>query len=286
MKDFSIVLTGSGDGLCILSKNGFIPKGGRHNIELETGITLKKEQLFFRNNSDSNFYYVERALIPINGWKWVPLITLKKLEKNFGAFLCEVLGKFWNVMPDFEKKLCHIKLPKLFKKKNISDEAIFYPGSFNPWHKGHMACLSLCPSKSKIIVLPDNNPWKIIGRESCRWEKYRDLCLILKDSPCSIYPGFLGLKKKNPTINWFPKTRVKKKILLMGDDSFLSLINWKESKKLISAIQKIYVVPRLGIKTELKQATKRLLRVNSKLKIKFLSPHKFQKLSSSKIRGD
>jgi len=286
MKDFSIVLTGSGDGLCILSKNGFIPKGGRHNIELETGITLKKEQLFFPNNSDSNFYYVERALIPINGWKWVPLITLKKLEKNFGAFLCEVLGKFWNVMPDFQKKLGHIKLPNLFKKKKISDEAIFYPGSFNPWHRGHMACLNLCPSKSKIIVVPDNNPWKIMRRESCKWEKYRKLCLLLKDSPCSIYPGFLGLGIKNPTINWFPKTRVKKKALLMGDDSFLSLINWKESKKLISAIQKIYVVPRLGTKEEFKIATKRLLVINSKLKIKFLSPHKFQKLSSTKIRGD
>jgi nicotinic acid mononucleotide adenylyltransferase len=286
MKGFSIVLAGNGDDLCVLVRKGFIPQGRRSKIELETGIGLKKEQLFFSNISGLTSYYIEGPLSPINGWKWIPLISLKKLEKNFGAFLCEALGKFWNVMPDFEKKLGDIKLPKLFKKKKFSDEVIFYPGSFNPWHKGHMACLNLCPSKSKIIVVPDNNPWKNTGRESCKWEKYRNLCLTLKNSSCSIYPGFLGLQKKNPTINWFPKTRVKKKALLMGDDSFLSLINWKESRKLISSMQKIYVVPRLGIKDDLKLATNGLLSINSKLKIKFLSPHKFQRISSTEIRGD
>ncbi len=284
MKRFSVILTGSGSGLCILVKNGFLPQGGLLDIKLETGINLTKKELF-SNISGVTSYYIQNALNPINGWKWVPLISLKKLEKKLGGFLCEELGKFWNIMPGFKKTLSHIELPKLFKKNKISDEIIFYPGTFNPWHKGHMACLNLCPRKSKIVVVPDNNPWKVVGGDSCKWEKYRNICLMLKNSPCSIYPGFLGLQKKNPTINWFPKVRVKKKTLLMGDDSFMSLINWKESRKLISSIEKIYVVPRLANKEELKLVTKRLLAINPKLKIKFLAPHKFQKISSTKIRG-
>lgn len=286
MKGFSIVLMGSGQGLCILTKNGILPHGGRLNIKLETGIDLKKKDLFFYNISGISSYYIQNALNPTNGWKWVPLISLKKLEKKLGGFLCEALGKFWNILPDFKKTLGHVELPKLFKKNKISDEIIFYPGTFNPWHKGHMACLSLCPKKSKIVVVPDNNPWKAMAGDSCKWEKYRNLCLILENSPCSIYPGFLGLQKKNPTINWFPKVGVKKKALLMGDDSFISLINWKESKKLISSIEKLYVVPRLVNKEELKLVAKRLLAINPKLKIKLLAPHKFQKISSTKIRGD
>jgi len=44
-------------------------------------------------------------------------------------------------------------------------------------------------------------------------------------------------------------------------------------------------VPRLANKEELKLVAKRLLAINPKLKIKFLAPHKFQKISSTKIRG-
>jgi len=285
MKAFSIILTGNGKQLCLLTKNGVIPKG---DILAETGISLKKRDFLFKNTLGVRFYYVKYPHKPINGWQWIPLISLERLENNFGALLCEALGKFWKVMPDSNKKLEIIKLPPLFKKKDLYKDVIFFPGSFNPWHKGHLECLKLCPNKSKIIVVPDSNPWKTpVGNSRfCKWEKYRNLCLLLKNKPCSIYPGFLGLERSNPTITWFPKTKVKKKNLLMGDDSFLSLTNWKDFKKLISSIHKIYVVPRMGREEELRTEKGRLLSINPKLKIKFLPTHKYQKISSTKIRGD
>ena len=278
MKVFSIVLSRSGEDLSVLTKDGFIPSGSLINIDKETGVSLKSGDFIL-----NGLYHTKHSIRPINGWEWETLVSLKKLEKNFGELLCEALGKFWNVMPNFQK---NIKLPSLFMKKKFSNEAIFFPGSFNPWHAGHMTCLKLCPNKAKIIAIPDNNPWKELGSGSCKWEKYRNLCLILKKTPCSVYPGFLGLKKENPTINWLPKTKVKEKTLLVGDDSFLSLINWRKSKKLISVIQKIYVVPRIGNEKDLKLMKEKLIFINPKLKIKFLPPHKYQNISSTKIRGD
>lgn len=285
MKGFSIVLTGNAKKLSVLCKNGLIPKD---DIEIDTGIKLRKKDLFFKNILGVRFYYTKNFQNPINGWKWIPLISLERLEDNFGAFLCEALGKFWKVMPGFNKKLGKIRLPLLFKKGNFSEEVIFFPGSFNPWHVGHNSCIKLCPNKSKIIVVPDNNPWKINRKviEGCKWQRYRTLCLELEGSTCSIYSGFLGQGKENPTVNWLPKTKAKKRILLVGDDSFLSLKRWKDSKKLISSIQKIYVVPRIGIEQDLKLMKKELMQINSKLKIKILPPHEFQNVSSSKIRGD
>jgi nicotinic acid mononucleotide adenylyltransferase len=277
MKVFSIVLAGRGEGLCILTKKGLIPFG---NIQNQTGITLKKPTLILSN---SNFYYIKKSPLPNNGWKWVPLTSLKKLNQNYGEMLCEALGKSWKIMPGYK---INIQFPRLFKVANLKNEAIFFPGTFNPWHKGHWVCLNHCPKKSKIIIVPDNNPWKPVRNYECKWKIYRDICLKIKDTPSSVYPGFLGIIGKNPTINWFPKIKVRKKALLLGDDNFLNLINWKKSEKLISSIDQIYVVPRIGIPVQIEKMRQKLWDLNPKLKIKILPSHKYQGISSTKIRGD
>lgn len=191
-------------------------------------------------------------------------------------------------MPSFKKELGFINLPSLFYKKNLHQdrETIFFPGSFNPWHEGHRACVDLAPKDSNLVIVPDFNPWK--DREDiqtgCGWEKYMALCLAVKDTPYSVFPGFLGLEKSNPTVDWLPFTNVEKKVLLVGEDSFLSLEQWKDTERLISFLSKLYVVPREGDEKLVEDTKIKLLEQRPNLEVEILPGHPHQKLSSTEIR--
>ncbi len=281
MSVFSLILAGRGDKLSLLTKNGTLPRGSIAEIRIITGIKLIGKTCSL---GSSNLYYLNTPIATKNGWKWVPVKSLKKLEQNLGQDLCLALSKFWDLIPSKTEHLKKIPLPSLFERGKYLNEAIFFPGSFNPWHRGHSECLNLCPNKSKIIVLPDNNPWKPLSQKQCKWKKYREICLLLKKSSYSVYPGFLAKNRKNPTINWLPKTNTRKKNLLMGDDSFMTLTKWKNAKKLIQFIYLIYVVPRKASPDQLNQKILELKKINPKLKVRILQTHRYQKISSTNIR--
>ncbi len=297
----AIVLTGEGPDMKLLLQNhDQLPMGLKHipdpllacmnYVEEVSGVRLSKDKAIALNRRGHTLpflFYLEET--PQEG-DWISLITLKKLENPHGQMLCEAIGKFWPRMPSFKKELGFINLPNLFYKKNLHEdrETIFFPGSFNPWHEGHRACLDLAPKKSSIIVVPDFNPWK--DREdvqtSCGWEKYMTLALTVKDTPYSVFPGFLGLEKSNPTVDWLPFTRVEKKTLLVGEDSFLSLEKWKDTERLISFLTKLYVVPREGDEALVEATRTKLLEQRPNLEIEILPNHPHQDVSSTKIRKE
>jgi len=295
----AIVLTGQGpDMKLLLQSNDQLPMGEKKTlgplaacmnyVKEISGVRLSRDlaiTLNRRGNILPFLFYLENA--PEEG-NWIPLITLKKLENPHGKMLCEAIGKFWPRMPSFKKELGFITLPNIFYKQTLHEdkETIFFPGSFNPWHEGHRACLDVAPTESNIVVVPDFNPWK--DREDiqigCGWEKYINLALALKDTTHSVFPGFLGLEKSNPTVDWLPFTNVEKKNLLVGEDSFLSLEKWKDTKKLISFLAKLYVVPREGDEKLVEETKKKLLEQRPNMEIEILPTHPHQEVSSTKIR--
>jgi nicotinate-nucleotide adenylyltransferase len=207
---------------------------------------------------------------------------LRGLASGEGRILCLELAKAWSFMAGGSQLF---KLPKLFLKNAISEQAVFFGGCFNPWHAGHKACVDLCPQQN-IIIVPDSNPWKsgVEHEKKCPWEQYLDLCFELKDTPYSIYPGFCGLEEANPTIDWFPKVQLEKKSLLVGDDNFLAFPKWQNFEELLQSIDTLYTTPRQADKLELEHMRDNLLEKNPKLKIQFLEHHDFEDVSSSQIR--
>jgi len=297
----AIVLTGQGADMKILLQNkDQLPMGLKkaldplmacmNYVEEISGVSLSRDQALPLNRRGQTLpflFYLEET--PQEG-DWFPLITLKRLENPHGQMLCEAIGKFWPRMPSFKKQLGFINLPNLFYKKSLAEsqdiETIFFPGSFNPWHEGHRSCLDLAPKESNIIVVPDFNPWK--DREDiqtgCGWEKYMSLALTLKDTPYSVFPGFLGLEKSNPTVDWLPFTTVEKKVLLVGEDSFLSLEEWKDTARLIGFLYRLYVVPREGHEAQVEETKKKLLEQKPTLDVVILPNHPYQDVSSTDIR--
>lgn len=164
-------------------------------------------------------------------------------------------------------------------KEDISGEVVFYPGTFNPWHMGHRACLDLCPIQN-IIVVPDFNPWKEGEERQRPWEHLKDLLYRLSETKYSIYPGFLAKEEGNPTVDWFPNVSIEKKSLLIGDDSFLSFHKWKDVEELVPHIATLYVAPRGGDSKEIESQIQRF----PNLKVVLLDHHEFEDVSSTDLR--
>ncbi len=217
---------------------------------------------------------------------WVPLLEIEEFQNDIGELVCLELGKYFDFMPTHDPKKSLHQLPPIFwKNKNLFPKSLtFYSGTFFPWHQGHEACLKAFPISGSLLVLPDKNPWKENIDRGCAWKFFRDLLLKYEDSPYSFYPGFLGLKEKNPTYSWLSKTLIPQKSLLLGDDTFLDLEKWYESKKLISLLDCIYVVPRLEAEEKLDAQFLKLKEINEHLYIKRLKHHAFENLSSTKLR--
>ncbi|MBK22694.1 MAG: hypothetical protein CME70_01705 [Halobacteriovorax sp.] len=201
-------------------------------------------------------------------------VSFDSIEEEM-AF-CLELGSCFSLMPEGEGVA-----PSWLLKSKVEDEVVFYPGTFNPWHLGHRACLDLCPGKP-IIIVPDFNPWKEGEKRQRPWELVKDLLFRLENTNYSIFPGFLGKETGNPTIDWFPKVNIRNKSLLIGDDSFLSLHKWKDSAELVKHISTLYVAPRGARGDLLEEQIKKFPGLN----IVFLEHHDFEGVSSTGLRKE
>jgi len=159
-------------------------------------------------------------------------------------------------------------------------EAVFFSGTFAPWHEGHAECVQQALTFGlKLVVCPDQSPWK-----NFQVHDVEELKMQLAGKPVWFYAGFLQTNERNPTIFWIKNLSSEQRSLLMGDDAFLSLHKWHEAQELVQILRRIYVVPRLGDKNELQKQQEMLLSLNSKLEIHFLTHHPFEHISSSLLR--
>lgn len=168
------------------------------------------------------------------------------------------------------------------------EEAIFFGGSFNPWHPGHKECLKLCPHPERVIVIPDHNPQKLHHEFTTPQITLELLNSEAKGLCFGIFEGFMGLTHPNPTYFWLKYLHQKKPelklSLLLGADSFLNFKTWVETEALTKLLHHLYVVPRLIEIEKLRSMKQDLEKINPQLKISILSTHEFEHLSSTSLR--
>lgn len=196
---------------------------------------------------------------------------------------CLELARCYDFMPGSDGVHTQNDVPGLFLKHPIAESVTFFGGSFNPFHQGHRACLDLCPEKN-ILIVPDRNPQKELRKNGDVYQQFLKLAELLKDTPYSLYPGFMALTESNPTSSWLPFVKIKEKNFLMGDDSFAGLLNWIRPEVVVRSLHKLYVVPRLHTKRAYLSIEEKILGLNPDLKIIYLDEHPFQDISSTKLR--
>jgi len=180
-----------------------------------------------------------------------------------------------------------------FIKKNHLDknsrEIIFYGGSFNPWHEGHMACLKLAPIDLNIIIIPDINPLKNLDgvKKENPIDKIKNAISQLEQK-CFVFEDFYHQNKPNPTADWIQDLKQsdlnQKYSLLIGYDSFISIEKWINAELLLNALSTLYIVDRQNNEKTLKKHQESLNNKFPKLKLVLLGKHPFEGLSSTKIR--
>jgi nicotinate-nucleotide adenylyltransferase len=194
---------------------------------------------------------------------------------------------------DLDQQLNQLKIisenfPWFGQGSSFLDEVIFYGGSFNPFHLGHLECLKQLNLPQQVILVPDHNPLKDLRTIDSPLEFYEDLCQKTSGLCLGVYPGFLLQEKKNPTYFWMKELKSKypqqKFSLLVGADSFMQFHRWVEYEKLLKLIETLYVVPRLVSDQELEVQTMQLKKISEATKIKILNHHLFEDISSTEIR--
>lgn len=214
--------------------------------------------------------------------KWFRLLDPpKELSRAEGVSICRWIASQWVCMPGGQKS--QIKLPNSFSQP-AAEALTFYSGSFNPWHQGHRACLDLTPQKS-IVVVPDSNPWKdLIHRNLINpWLEIVKLQRAI-GGHYSIYPGFWSEDKVNPTVDWLPLTNLKWRGFIVGADSFVNILRWKNSEALLAAIDTLYVVPRNEKESVIDQVKKQILKIAPNIEVVILAHHPYEHLSSTNLR--
>ena len=186
---------------------------------------------------------------------------------------CLDIAKQFTFMPLSNSNLDH---------ETIKDSITFFGGSFFPFHQGHLSCLQLCPEKNIVIIL-DRNPQKE-SRDFLPYDEYLKISEYLKGTSYLVYPGFWASSEKNPTCDWLPLVKIPEKNLLMGDDTFMDLLGWKSAEKVLSAITKIYVVPRNYSESVYLIQKNKIILINPKIEIIFLDDHPFKHISSTTLR--
>lgn len=224
----------------------------------------------------------EELTVSFDGTHFSSLFKLPSLSKSEGQQLLLELSRRW---PNMGGDLHDFSLPKILVKDGLDRnfvEIVFYGGTFNPWHEGHTACLTLTPKKN-IIVIPDVSPWKEY-RSSDPWGEYLSLVNRLKETPFALYPGFLAKENSNPTIDWIDHSQIQKISLLIGDDNFLKIKKWKESNRLLKRISVLYVAPRTERALSLIKYKDELEGEFKELKVEILKDHPYAHLSSTNLR--
>ncbi len=230
---------------------------------------------------DLEFEYTTSKLMMIN-WP----ILLPELSPTTARSFLDLVGARYPFSPNHEKleSLC----PELAFTKD-AEEWVFFGGSFNPWHKGHQACLNLLPEDKLCFIIPDRNPQK----ELKEIEPVSTIIELVKNIKFGknhyIAPSFLVDFQKNPTVTWIEKLRQmfpqKKLSLLMGFDSFKGLTNWIRAEDLIQNLDTLYVASRLEEKEEQLKALEPVQKIAPHLQVEFLGRHEFEGLSSTKLRS-
>jgi nicotinic acid mononucleotide adenylyltransferase len=215
---------------------------------------------------------------------WTSL--LPDMEAEDARALIELVSARYPLSPEHDS-LKNICPDLLFTQQET--EWIFYGGSFNPFHRGHQACLDLLPENKLCLVVPDKNPQKEL-------EDSGPVVTILQISTNArfkknqfLVPTFLLKDEKNPTVEWvqeFKKNNPKKKIsLLMGFDSLANIKTWIRYQDLLSTLNGIYVVSRLEEENSRLEILEEMKRDYPDLVITHLGRHDFEDLSSTKLRN-
>jgi nicotinate (nicotinamide) nucleotide adenylyltransferase len=171
-------------------------------------------------------------------------------------------------------------------KTTPATEIVLYPGTFNPWHQGHRACLDLAQGYGQVIVLPDLNPEKKIDRSHIE-KIITNLKQTLKKNEI-LFLDFLELSKPNPTYSWIVEVKKelpqKKLKLLIGYDQFIKIHNWQKPELLLSHLDALLVASRLDDELNKREQEKKLKNAYPLLEIRFLGHHSFENVSSTSIR--
>jgi nicotinate-nucleotide adenylyltransferase len=192
---------------------------------------------------------------------------------DHGAMLCEALGLFWK---SFHPELDLPELPSRFADPGYENPT-YYGGSFNPWHDGHSECVKQYPGND-LIVLPDSNPLKESKSTSCYFKRFND---VREKAGVICYPGFYGLEQGNPTITWLEKRRAKTCSLLIGFDNVVIIEKWREWERVLSLLNKIYLVPRQVDQQVFDQC---LVKVKKSTQVEILESHPHERVSSTDLR--
>jgi nicotinate-nucleotide adenylyltransferase len=213
---------------------------------------------------------------------WCDIHKLENLSDIDQYNLLIALADFFPFMPAHSSNP-HGWAPKEMLKGEISGSVTFFGGSFSPFHEGHMACLDLCPEKN-IVIVPDCNPDKDLRDLANPLNDFFKICELVKEKSYSVYPGFIGRHRPNPTSGWLPKVNIPEKNFLMGDDSFMNLPHWIEADTVVRALTKLYVVPRTHHVSEYEAQVKKLKKINHELQVILLPDHPHKEVSSTKLR--
>lgn len=196
--------------------------------------------------------------------------------------MLDQIAKKFTFMPDEKEGLLGNDFDLFYKQIDPTKGVTFYGGSFNPFHRGHLECLLKCPEEN-LILIPDINPQKPEDL-SMTMTHLESLAEELKKTPYLIYPRFILNAKKNPTSSWITKIRHFEVNFLMGDDSYMSLLNWIKPEEILLSLTKLYVVSREHKIQDYLIQKEKILRINPKLEIIFLGEHDYMDLSSTKLR--
>jgi nicotinate-nucleotide adenylyltransferase len=213
---------------------------------------------------------------------WIKLTELEKLAFDHGAILCEAVACLWKEMPHSKSELA-VDLPTLFQQ-NWQNHHCFYGGTFNPWHEGHSECVGQVEALGEsITVLPDSNPLKELREGECFWTLYKAIAQKFAGTKHSVYPGFLGMEKVNPTAHWVSRQSWDIHFIF-GDDNLFIIEKWIDYSAFLQSIKKLYIIPREFSISEIEQRVEKLSLDFEDLEFVILDEHRHQEVSSTKLR--
>lgn len=260
------------NGDFIFTKNNQIVYQEDTPSDLQEDIFLQTDEDLLWFNQKKNFPY------------WKNLWELQNIPKELEALILKSQSQLFQCMPSF-----HPDLSNYPQRVLPPEEIIFYPGSFNPFHEGHLQCLKLICSKTPLYLCPDFNPRKSILNRDFPWSfcqmLYRNI-QNLENKKIKIYPGFLAKKQTNPTALWVEQVRSQfpnlSIALLMGADSFNTLSSWIESDRLLKSLNSLHIISRLEDTESMKNW---IYGHYPHLKLHFHTNNPYQNVSSTKLRN-